>query len=95
MDVQLLDDVIKGVTEELEIKGSEINTFLKSLVFNLIIKNLDKEKRLEFVRILETKDKTKTNEFLSRELPDLRKILALEVKKEISQMSQYLDKYGK
>ena len=74
-DKSLLREIFIDLIADLDLEGSEFYEFFESIVFNTILKNLDKDKRSEFVQLLDSGKTTDILNFLKKNIPDLENLL--------------------
>ena len=70
-----LDDILAELTGELESEDSEFSQFVKSLIFNSIIKNLSPSGRSELFQLIQKDDREKIKNFLKKNIPNISKLL--------------------
>lgn len=78
----LSDKLHELLVQELDFEDSQINKLIDNLTLNIILKSLDKEKRVEFYRYISSDDYEKVQKLIKNEIPEFNKKVLVEVKKE-------------
>ncbi|MBW6441409.1 hypothetical protein K0B04_00670 [Patescibacteria group bacterium] len=74
------------LVQEVDFKNSHVNELIDNIALNIILKSLDKEKRIEFYRYLSTDDYDKAQKLIKNEIPNFNKKILMVIKKEFKKI---------